>query len=533
MGWFPCECCTPGEECTCLTIAELPQVTKTGWTADPWTQVGDCCFKTTLRPNINILNIWNETATCVAPGVIQTASFTATCQTTAYTWNNYDQPLWFEQSDPNKPCPIPSELCCPNPVGPVQVGTTSSTISWRMGLGFLLYFVNPSIDVYITKALVDCGGQNPVCKYILMSTSHHSYKAFFPLSTDVNYTRAASVTNNCYSKKPNTDKSSNGWERECYSGISFKDDENLVPMFPPNFESETWYASCIDKQYVSFSSSTVEGFFLFDRIKFLDSMPSGNISFSNSDTLSNQSCSVNLDELCGFIPNVEDDELCIYSPEPYSNNGVLSKPPCFCDSNDLSTLVTIINTFSSRCDNEVAPGQPSSQYTIYQCVPGIDGIPGSCLTINGGCDADVSPCGTFNSNCLPTTQAGLKIFVDVEPSNLCVEESGFCSFDPNHIMFFGEFSVTGEYLNAHKFSCACDPFNTFIFNGCFSENCNSNCCYSFNICEPCNEVNPFKCFSKYVGLFGTVANRTFTYNCSGVTQRGHCFQAPSWTLNFS
>lgn len=525
MGWFPCECCIPGEECTCLTIEELPQVTKTGWTADPWTQVGDCCFKTTLKPNISIFDLWDETATCVSPGVIQTANFAATCETIAYTWNNHDRPLWFEWNDPNKPCPIPSELCCPDPLGPVQVGTTSSSIQWRMGLGFLLYFINPSIDVYITKALVDCGGQNPVCKYVLMSTSHHSYMSFFPFSSDVNYARSASVTNSCYSKRPNTDKSSNGWERDCWNGISFKQDEELLPIYPPNFDDETWYASCIDRQYVDFTSGS-GNVFQFDRIKFLDAMPSGNVSFSNSDILSGQPCSVDLDELCGFTPTYLDDEVCIYSPEPYSDNGILSKPPCFCDSNDLSTLTTYVETFYNRCDN--------GQYTLYQCFPGIDDLPGSCTTANSTCDDDASPCGTFTGSCLPVNQAGLLQFIDYQPTNQCVDQTGLCVLNPNAIMFFGEFGgIPPQYIGTHKFHCNCDPSNMFILNGCFADNCNSNCCHTFTICEPCNEINPYKCFSKYVGLFGTVSNRTFTWNCSGVTQRGHCFQAPTWSLTFS
>lgn len=483
----------------------MPTVTKSGWVGSNWLQVGDCCFRKTFTPSPEAS--WS----CVATEPIQTFDWSVSCNTSFLTWNNHSQPLWFEQGDPNAPCPIPEELCCPDPTTPVTIGTTSSTYSYRGVVAFWLWYRPQKIEVYVTRALVDCGNGTEVCKYSIVSKYFYEYRYATILGEDHNWNRTASLSNNCFVKNSQYDTTSNGWVPLSRYGFNM--------LNPPDLSSMTWYNTCLNPPTVDISTLP-SGNFSFDRVKLYDALPVGTETFDNSNV--SFSCPIDFQEICqnSFNPVTQ---VCLFSP-----SGIFSEPPCWCDGT-IVELSTNTETLANRCNYDTPDFGFPDQYVTYSCTQMGPNGPMICTINYGGCDLVASPCATYDKHCTGLVN-GIPTIVTYTVTNQCNQYLG---------------STVGG-ASSVLFDCSCNAINNippqpapenqafwYDPSTCNSENCNSNCCFEFHVCEACEEQNLYKCYSKYTGIFRDITSRTVTWNCSGVTQRSYCINSPSWTLTFA
>lgn len=489
MGGFPCECCSQAT-CNCLTEGELPSISIPGYyiattNIFDWQPAGDCCWK---------LTFYKTTTPPWTCSVQETQNFEwkLTCNTSVKTWRNYLPPVF--QGNTQVPCPLPSWFCCPPDLTPVDVGTTQSTLEVKGNTKFFVFYRPWKIEVYLSRKLVMCG-DTEVCKYILASRYYYEYRAFDEVNYGLKMTRQGTVINPCFSKHPEYD---------------------IIPQGPDSWGTRQTCED-IDESYLN---SKDQGSFSFDRIRIYDTMPTGNVEFTNANTTYSLGCDVQMTSLCLVSFNT-DTQVCIQS-NPL--------PPCWCDMT-VNPLITVPRVLPNRCNASWPPLTFRGQYYVYICDDGGPGVgidPGTptCVILAGGCEDEKPPCAVFDQQSRPINGFG-----DFDTENCNIVPGP----DSIHTTFFDCGSNTSFAINQYEggpifaWSATCEPGN-----------CNSQCCDTFTMdCPECEAVNPYQCYTRYLTDSGsrpmirTITSRELTWNCSGITQRNVCINAPSWTLVIS
>lgn len=511
MGGFPCDCCEE-QPCDCLTYSELPNITIPGYIVAipnggiglPWQQAGDCCWKRIFYPS-------QEPAWTCFSETMQSYEWNLTCNTKAFTWKNYTPPVF--QGNQQVPCPLPESFCCPQDLTPVEVGTTQSIFNFRGSVQFFLFYRISRIEVYLSRKKLLCGNSE-VCKYVLASKMFYEYKSGAHINDEYKVTRQASVLLSCFSENPN------------YDYTSVNDDNADENGWVPGLAGLRKSCNDVDATFINGISSNA---FSFDRVKLFNTLPTGNVQFTNSDVLSNLSCELSMSSLCLTQLN-QDTQVCIYSPT--SQEDSRGSDPCWC-SMEVAALPVTNAILPNRCNASFPPNTPRTQYYVYYCETGAGLEPGgtTCVVLSGGCEDTKPPCATYPQQCEPSL-TGWATHADIN----CL--GALSPKDINFLPYF-DCGCSQYFLITPGTPPVVEPIFTWTAT-CQPNNCNATCCNTFTMdCPECEVSNPYKCYQAYLTSFGgslpmirSITSRTLTWNCSGVTQRSHCIDAPSWTLVF-
>lgn len=453
MGSIGNCCCT----CYIPDNYELPTITKTGWSASGWT--GTCCKCMTLTPNTPYT--WQNC--CTTPFLTQTRTST---ETTKYRKVPTVKPKVGLPNN-NLPCVfnVQKENCCPDPSSELAdlIKTTVNTNTFKLLAGIKLAY----IEICISKQQVTCGNDPPATKWIVSS------KFFFYYTSRIVRGRTSNAT----------------WEVRNFNDSCFE--LNSTP-FTTSCSSEE-VAPC-DLNTISNSDPgalcvLASGIASFNRVKFYDTLPTGTVSFSDSDL--GTDCTW---DSCGSN-DLRDLSFCM---------SVSSVPSCgekleVCSCNTSSTRTATETTFnigSACCTKECNP----------VLVPGGPDYPVTWLV--GCCDGDAVYSFCNPADCLyPIPECGQDTAYTWEAGNF-----NDCHTSPYY------------FLNV---SC---PLSSTMFYSLFVyKTCDQNSACYWN--EGAGTTCQSGCGTPKYNLISYLASSVIDTTCNFVAKQC-CFNSPSWSVNF-
>ena len=466
MGGIGRCCCT----CDCLPIEDLPTVTISGHTGNGW--AGDCCYEQTFTPDVT--PSWSKGCS----SNVYAATVTEECVTKHYRLKTPDYRGY--ELFPGGCDTLPQDHCCPE--GEELVAT--STTEWYFAnSAFMAVWTRPKhIIVRISQEEVDCEGiegQVGGCKIVIRSRYVFESKSKIYESNQTESSQAIVIESpDCFEVNPD-------WVWDNALTAAFDCDD--VPSTPPD---SPLLENCL------FSAD-----FYFDRVKYYDTMPSGEITFGNADVPGCDASS------CDYSPYNYTSSACIYSPSgPINNLTCIFNEPCYCveDVNQVNDSQTITFTCGESVDI-LEIGDCNAD----PCIPAL------CTTLITTCD-NRTPYDCPYS----LTWSDLQFDIDPENPATCINEG----------IGTNEYNACGGYYAIEGIGVVEPPY--YRTDDCFAGNCDANCCRSFDDCPCC--LPDGNCPPLYaIQYYASVETHTREQTCSGLSSQSVCTSAPSWTINLA
>lgn len=489
MGGIGRCCCT----CDCLPVEDLPSVSISGWTGQGWT--GTCCYEQIFTPNTPFA--WTKNCS----GLLYDGTVTQNCVTEHYAVLTPDY-RGYEIS-PGGCDTLPEDFCCPEAVE--HVATTETDFETKANSFFVLWRRPKQIIVRVSQEQVDCRGvegQTGGCKIVIRSRYvYESVSIVYQYSSTQIDQSVEMINTTCFEVDNRYIVDVNhAPELTCQDIPNDPDDVTIVQGF----------VSC---------KKTLD--FYFDRVRYYDDMPEGNVQFTNSDVPGCEATS------CDYEPLNFTSQVCIYGPTQEIRDYTSSvyqgpcdfTPPCYCFENPTESAYSIsfpeltcnldfanvrTGCFNDPCSvpacaaltGEIC-GNPGDPVPTYDCP--------ELLEVNQFeyiCPTAFRSVGAFSSGCNE---------IENDESNQLTYIGCGCSS-----------SVSGNQAETIS------PF--FDVSDCFEGNCNPDCCRVFDDC-PCCEP---ECKPKYEpGGQPLITSHSITFSCSGITPQSVCTNAPSWTITLA
>lgn len=472
MGTLTKCCC---DECPCLPVEDLPTVTISGYTGQGWT--GDCCYQQQFNPNST--PAWSKSCT----EDIYSASVYETCITEHWRVN----PSLYRgyEINPSTCDDIPDQYCCPSNL---KIATTTSTWIWENSGFMALWRRIKHIIVRVSQELANCTGvegQESGCKIVIRSRIVYEYATTFYENNRASFDQEVEMNvETCFEPDPDYVITSNP-----FTPITCDD----VPASPP--EGGVGGDGCLST-----------GEFYFDRVRYYDTMPTGNIVFGNGDV---PGCNAST---CDYSPYNYGNQVCIYSPSQYVRTAFCTfQEPCYC----WADIVEYDNTTTepdASCDSDIL---------IYDGCTGCEGQPFWV------CTTDI--CQNVEDECPDSGYSYRALGFDTDAGL----NEAYCDFDgtgSTGIRSFLGFVACGANKSILGVG-AIDPPYQKTYDPCQVGDCDSVCCEFIDDCPCCVEE---VCADKYGNTwFSTVVTHTRTQTCSGWNPKSICTSAPSWTINLA
>jgi len=455
MGTIGNCCCT----CYIPDNYELPTITKTGWTASSWS--GLCCKCMTLSPNDPYNLQWQNC--CSSPFLTQTRTID---EIRRYIKKPTVKPKVGLPTD-LLPCSFTVEQvhCCPDPES--TLFDLSSTLIQENKYKLLSGIKLAYIEICISKQEVTCGDASPVTKWIVSSKYFFNYVARIIRDRTVTLTREITgLTDPC---------------------VSINDDP--APTLSCSDE-ETGTCDLNDLTGPGILCVLSSGLASFNRVKFYDTLPTGTVTFTDSDLGSDcvwDSCGSN---------DARETSLCF---------SVSSVPACnveidLCDCNvstSKSLTPTTVNIDNLCCQREcipiTVPGSPDYPYTIFiRC-----------------CDGDV-----LDSFCEPSECYSFDCGTQTVYAGEAIGNLDECETKIDY------------WLNV---SCALGPgqfYQLYFIKTCDE---NSDCYWDEWAATTCTL---FGCGTIKFYVYEVFLSRDVEKACTFVS-RQCCFNSPSWSVTFA
>lgn len=476
MGGIGRCCCA----CECFPIEDLPTVTIGGYTGAAWT--GNCCFQQVFTPNTT--PGWSKSCS----SMLYEGSVFQQC-TTNHLRQTRGSYRGFEYGPLAGDCSaVPEDYCCGGAYAPIA--TTVSTSTHTDNAFMAVWRRVKNILVQISQETVDCDGvegQTGGCKFVVRSRFSYQYVSAIYQNGMTTGSQTVTMTNeDCFEVNPDYVFSNGGG-----SVITCSD----VPNTPPS--SGGGANLCLSS-----------GEFYFDRVRYFDELPTGNIQFTNANV---PGC---ISSSCDYQPYNYLPSVCIYSPSsPSAASGCFFNEPCYCTDEPTSTG-PVIEYAAENCFSDGLGNSPNvtdlDGCFDEPCIPAI-----SCTTNLTICATAEYECpGTgFSTNCL-----------DFESNP---ENEATC-FRPG-VGFAGP-SACGCAFSIEEAGGREPPY--FDVSDCFVGNCNPLCCDFLDDCECC--LPDGRCLSSFSAkYYQSVETHTRTQTCSGLSSQSVCTGAPSWTINLA
>jgi len=469
MGGFGRCCCG---ECECLPFVDLPDVSISGWTGDGWS--GVCCYEQTFTPNA--AQSWSKTCT----SDVFSSTVSESCETEHYHILTPDYRGY--ELFPDGCETIPDDFCCPE--GDELIATTNSEWTFENKGFFAFWRRIKEIIVRISREDVNCEGvegQTGGCKIVIRSRYVYEVRSRFYKNDRTSSSQTVTMNNStCFEKDDN-------YEFDNALSSAFTCDD--VPSTPPD--------SIIQENCLEFVDV------YFDRVKYYDDMPTGSISFGNTDVPGCTSSS------CNYDPYNYTNQVCIYTPsEEVTQTYCLFSEPCYCTDDVFPVSNSITQTFSCTKGLITEIGGCNAN----PCIPML------CNVIITDCSNDDPPfdCG------YQFTRNQLQYDIDPEnPATCFVEGIGGGIYNACGASY-GIEGVGGSDSRPYTRLITCDD----------PTDCNSSCCRYYDDCPCC--VPDGTCIPIHsTSYYSTVISHTRTQTCSGITSLSFCTNAPTWTITLS
>ncbi len=476
MGGMGRCCCT----CDCLPLEDLPTVTISGYTGSGWS--GDCCYEQTFTPNST--PSWSKSCS----GMLYEGLVTEQCVTdhSRFLTPNYRGFEFF----PGGCDEIAQDYCCPE--GVELIATTTTDWEFKDNAFLAVWRRVREIKVRISQEEVDCSGvegQTGGCKIVIRSRIIYDWSSKIYGNATTKITQSVLMHNTtCFEANPDF-----VFSDPTPTLITCSD----VPSSPP-----------------SSGDCRFGGDFYFDRVKYYETMPTGSVSFGNTDVAGCDSTS------CDYDPYSYVSSVCIYGPTgPIANNQCIFQEPCYC-TGTITTDNSTISYPAEECDRGDA-----FILEVDGCED--DPCPELCTSLNTQCANDPDP-----YECPGTALNLSRLGFDIDPVNLALcfrtgigEADGLCcSVYGDKIIGCGASKTTAGFFPATPyqptFECteiACDEVCCRFFNDC-------PCCYPDGVClelyDPAN-------------YFSAIDTHTRSQSCTGLQSASVCTSAPTWTITLS
>lgn len=455
-----CPCC-PGGGGDCCDGTDIPTITISGWTLTEGVGASEtCCIQRTFEPDSSI-----GAECCVE---LPNHSIDYQC---VKDWYTFIAPVPLVSST-TLPCPLPDEYCCPDPPVKVATITTEETVTLRP------YFVSQilisSVKVIWGKEEIDCGG-TVSCRYFVKLAINVFYRGVIRQNMRWQGSVTASSADACLtydgSLEDNWDVSWCTEENICDNDL-LNDGICAGPLIQP---------SC-------FSSS---GLLCVERIKYFDTLPTGDITFTSSDVPG--SCDEPMcNQECGGYAN----EICLSAPE-----NIL--PPIWCETPPTVSRVTNNYVVGSSC----VGSKTVLNVSPFDC-----------------CNPLTQICNTDN-NC---ETAWSQTCEEIEYPDFVPVDEEECRYIYNNTFAPVFLGLSGTSIAA---VCSCQGNTALSFltpPDCTATPCPA-CCHEPVICTEC----PY-CYPKYAGPWFANNDITVTVNCSAYVKPADCcFTIPPITVNIS
>lgn len=470
MGTLTKCCCA---ECDCLSVEDLPSVSITNHTGGGWT--GACCFQQVFTPNTT--PNWSKYCT----DLLYETSVAEQCITEHWRvlGNDYRGYEFF----PDGCSELPNDYCCPG--GKEKIATTTTNWTWSSN-AFMAVWIRPKhIIVQVSREQVDCDGvegQQSGCKIVIRS--RYVYETQSKIYGNSNSTLEQTVqmhNTTCFEVNSDFEISP-----ETPTVITCSD----VPASPPASGDCRYFAD-----------------FYFDRVKYYANMPTGGITFQNTDVPGCNS------ETCDYSPYNYLTSACIFSPSETSPLGCVSQP-CYC-------YETVLQTNQSFNQGPVVCGFTGDIFELQGCFEEPCN-PMLCETVLTNCP-DV---GRQSYECPNSTYTMNQIGYYMNPENpaTCLVQ-GIGSNGVRSGLIGCGYNRSIEGIGG-----LLPPY--YLTELCNGQPCNSDCCYFIDECPCCFAEG--QCLPKYSNeYFSTVITHTRSQSCSGVSQESICTNAPTWTITLA
>jgi len=486
MGGFGRCCCT----CECLPIEDLPTVTISGWTGNGWS--GTCCYEQKFTPNTT--PSWSKACS----GMLYEGSVSETCVT--HHWKQYTPDYRGYEYFPNGCDNIPEDYCCPGNGEHIATTTTDWTFTNN---AFLAVWARPKeIYVRISQEDVDCEGvegESGGCKIVIRSRYVYEYKSKIYKNDLSSVEQEVSIVNtDCFEANP-----AYTFNVPASSAITCSD----VPSSPPS---------------VSIGACVYEGLFQFDRVKYYDDMPSGEVQFQNDDVPGCDSSA------CDYSPYSYVNQVCIFGPSgPIDNSNCLFEEPCYC-TETIETRDIDVTGESPTCIGESVTEK--GDCFANPC------LPMSCQTLVTICINPGDP-PLFEYECPVPSSVSVIGFIPPLCGQPGVGNDGYMGPSeptPGKYVGCGGCAPTADGTNL------CYPQNAqqteteypyLETSDCFSGNCNPDCCRFYDDCPCCDPEGT--CLPLFGQAYSTVSSHTRSQSCSGLQSASVCTSAPSWTITLA
>ena len=471
MGGIGRCCCA---ECDCLAVEDLPTVTISGYTGGGWT--GNCCFEQVFTPNVTPSWLQSCSDMIYESGVVEQ------CITEHYRALANDYPGFVVQDEGNPTgCEdAPEDWCCP--IGFEKIATTTTDWTFTDNAFMAVWRRVKEIRVRISQEDVNCDGvegETGGCKIVIRSRIVYEYSASYYQNALGTYAQGVVLHN-----------------QDC-----FEIDQNYV------IEADTQSAvTCSDvpSNPLNGGNCLQSGTFYFDRVRYYDDMPTGSITFGNTQI---PGCTASG---CDYEPYNYASSVCIYSPESpiVSAFGCNLNEPCYCTD----------TVFASNNTIEYGPVVCGDLFGLVQY--GCNDDPCElCTALLNNCE------GTGGYECPESTWSTACLQYGIDPENpaTCFNNgigAGLNNACACYSTQTGNFQPTLPFI---KTSNCEDP-----------ENCNVDCCLSIDVGCPCCYPNGVcKDIHDLRYQFGTTTSHTRTQTCSGFESKSVCTSAPSWTITLA
>jgi hypothetical protein len=472
MGGFA-RCCCAG--CDCLPVEDLPTVTISGYTGGGWS--GTCCYEQTFTPNVT--PSWTKSCS----SMIYESAVTEQCVTEHWRLLAPDY-RGFEFFTGTDCANLSEDYCCPE--GFEKIATTTTDWTFTDNAFMAVWRRIKEIRVRISREEVDCTGiegQESGCKIVIRSRTVYDYSLTYYRNQLSTYAQSVTMHNtDCFEVDPDYEITA-----DTPTAITCSD----VPASPP-------------AGGIGGDGCLTSGTFFFDRVRYYDDMPTGSVSFGNSDI---PGCIANG---CDYSPWNYASSVCIYSPSsPIATMSCYLNEPCYCTD----------DVFASNNTIGYGPIICGGDNVFISSVSGCNDEPCElCTTLITECDGlDIYECpdSTWSTACLQ---------YDIEPENeaTCFR-TGIGGGEYNACFCANSIEGVGEAPSPYIRSVFCnDPTN-----------CNADCCRSYNedcpCCFPDGICKPYHS----TGYFASIYSHTRSQTCSGFQSQSICTSAPTWTITLS
>lgn len=324
---FSIGCCSG---CETVPLSSLPTITKSGWTATPWSS-NPCCRRMELLPNTEA--DWIECCSDYFAEQTLTTSSTETMYAI-----RMEKPKQFAHPGPGT---LTVDHCCTEGLG---LGSIDSEIIRTRKFRLLAGVRLGKIDVTISRQAVTCDGVTNV-KWIVTSRYYYQWQAWASKTFLVSGTRTASLNPD---HAACTAITSVGGSASC---------ENIGPCSLADI--------VLDGPGVGDTSNAVMisgGLSYFTRIKFFDSLETGTVAFGDTDVR---------DMTCSWPFCNEEEHYDLEFCAAVSSLPAMVED-CFCNKSQTADTVTTVYDVISSCCGRNCPlifTNPIATQVTY-CTPG-------------------------------------------------------------------------------------------------------------------------------------------------------------------